>query len=220
MFRKMFHCRTRSLVSFVTNDNIEYMCLSFSYPNFLLQKPFAHKTESCVEISAFIFLLQKSGKSDNSVCTVSQTLWLYKHVNSRSHDSSARWFLYLSRMSWNVLTPQGPIMSFTYSIFPVIRSVNKSTFPWCLMWLLFHNTGIEWSWQFKSSNLFHTRLLKVRGSQLQPFKSMTSQIWKETQAFVSKGSKNIFRNITPFTERLRLEQTSNPLQQKPCLHLF
>ena len=95
------------------------MCSSVSNPDFLLQKPFAHGTRSCIKTSAFlksfavfIFLLQKSGWSDNSGSAVSQTLWLctnimtvykhydcvqtlwlctnvmsvYKRVNSRSHD--------------------------------------------------------------------------------------------------------------------------------------
>ena len=54
------------------------MCSSISNPNFLLQRPFSHGTESCIENSAFlksfalfIFLIQKSGWSDNSVSTVS-----------------------------------------------------------------------------------------------------------------------------------------------------
>ena len=57
------------------------VCSSISNPNFLLQKPFAHGTESCIKIStflkslaAFIFLLQKGGWSDNSGSAVSQTL--------------------------------------------------------------------------------------------------------------------------------------------------
>ena len=75
---KLFRSRTRSLVSFVTNDGIDHMCSSISNPNFLLQKPFAHGTEPCIEISAFlksfavfIFPLQKCGWSDNSVSIVS-----------------------------------------------------------------------------------------------------------------------------------------------------
>ena len=79
---RIFHCRTRSLVSFVATDGIDHLCQSISNPNFLPQKPFAHgRTESCIKISAFlksfavfIFLLQKSGRSDNSGSAVSQTL--------------------------------------------------------------------------------------------------------------------------------------------------
>ena len=63
------------------------MCSSISNPNFLLQKPFAHGTQSCIQISAllksfavFIFLLQKSGRSDNSGSAVSQTLCLRTNV--------------------------------------------------------------------------------------------------------------------------------------------
>ena len=83
------HCRTRSLVSFVTNDGTDHMCSSISNPNFLLQKPFAHGTESCLKISAFlksfavfIFQLQKSGRSVNSGSAVSQTLWLCTNIMS------------------------------------------------------------------------------------------------------------------------------------------
>ena len=55
------------------------MCSSVSNPNFLLQKPFAHRTNSCIKFSTFlkyfavfILLLLKSGCSDNSVCCL---LW-------------------------------------------------------------------------------------------------------------------------------------------------
>ena len=61
------------------------------------------------------------------------------------------------------MNPLGPLMSFIYNIFPIIQSVNMSTFPWYLMWLLFHNkvgTGTEGSWQFKSSHVFNTALQK------------------------------------------------------------
>ena len=252
------------------------MCSSISNPNFLLQKPFAHGTESCLKISAFlksfavfIFLLQKSGRSDSSGSAVSHTLWLctnimtvykhyvcvqtlclctnimtvykhydcvqtlwlctnimtvykhhecvqtswvctnimtvykhhdcvqtlclctnimsvykhydcvqtlwlctnimsvYKRVNSRSHDirfkNSVEEFPVLLHVSWNVMNPLGPLVTFTYNIFPIIQSVNMSTFPWHLMWLLFHNkvdTGTEWSWLFKSSHVFNTEFQK------------------------------------------------------------
>ena len=43
----------RSLVSVVTNNGIDHMCSSIFNPNFLLQKPFADGTESCIKISAF-----------------------------------------------------------------------------------------------------------------------------------------------------------------------
>ena len=89
----MFHCRTRIPVSFVTNDDIDHMCSTISNPDFLLQKPFAHGTESCIKISVFlksfaefIFLLQKGGW----VYCITDNMTVYKRVNSRSHDNIFR----------------------------------------------------------------------------------------------------------------------------------
>ena len=82
-------------------------------------------------------------------------------------------FPILLHMSWNVMNPLGPLMSFTYNIFPVIQSVNMSTFPWYLIWLLFHNKvgiGIEGSWCKKNKNKtpsFHCPYLKISsGSEM------------------------------------------------------
>ena len=79
--------KTLSLVSLVTNYGNGHMCLSISVPNFLCQKPFAHGTESCIEITAFlksftefIFLLQNGGRSDNSASIVSQPSTLCTNV--------------------------------------------------------------------------------------------------------------------------------------------
>ena len=79
--------KTLSLVSLVTNYGNGHMCLSISVPNFLCQKPFAHGTESCIEITfflksftVFIFLLQNGGRSDNSVPTASQPSTLCTNV--------------------------------------------------------------------------------------------------------------------------------------------
>ena len=152
-----FHCRTRSLVSFVTNDGIDHMCSSIFNPNFLLQKPFTHGTESCIKISAFrcgyFSVNERWTVWQLRVCCITNIMSVYKRVNSRPHDiifkNSVGEFPVLLHMSWNVMNPLGPLMSFTYNIFPVIQSVNMSPFPWYLMWLLFRNkvgTGIEGSW--------------------------------------------------------------------------
>ena len=92
---------------------------------------------------------------------------VYKRVNSRSQDiilkNSVGEFPILLHMSWNVMNPLGPLMSFTYNIFPIIQSLYMNTYPWYLMWLLFHNkvgTDIEGSWQFKSSHVFNTEFQK------------------------------------------------------------
>ena len=176
----------------------------------------------------FIFLLQKSGWSDNSGSAVSQTLCLCTNVRTAALTTLySRFrlgeFPILLHMSWNVMNPLGPLMSFTYNIFPIIQSVNMSAFPWYLMWLLFHNkvdTGIEGSWQFKCSHVFNTEFQKWEVIICNPLKARHFRFKKNTQVFVSKGSNNIFRNMIPLTERLRLEQPSNPLQQERCLHLF
>ena len=82
------------------------MCSSISNPNFLLQKPFAHGTESCIESSAFqksfavfIFLIQKKWLVPQlSVYCITNIMTVYKRVNSRSHDTifknSAGWVAY------------------------------------------------------------------------------------------------------------------------------
>ena len=221
----------------VTNDGIDQTCSSISNPNFLLLRPFAHGTESCIKISAFlksfavgflfvclfvfcfVFVTEKWPVCQLRVCCITNIMTVYKHyvcvqtwclctnimsvykhdvcvqtlclctnimsvykhdvcvqtlclytnimsvykhdvcvqtwclctnimsvykrVNSRSHDirfkNSVEEFPVLLHVSWNVMNPLGPLMSFTYNIFPIIQSVNMSTFPWHLMWLLFHN---------------------------------------------------------------------------------
>ena len=86
-----------------------------------------------------------------TLCLCTNIMSVYKRVNSRSHDTrfknSVEEFPVLLHVSWNVMNPLGPLMSFTYNIFPIIQSVNMSAFAWYLMWLLFHNkAGTEGSW--------------------------------------------------------------------------
>ena len=118
-------------------------------------------TESCIKISAFlksfagfIILLPKKWLFwQLSVYRITNIMTVYKRVKGRAHDiifknSTGRVPCFATYIL-NGRNPLGPLMSFTYNIFPVIQSVNTSTFPWYLMWLLFLNkvgTGTERSW--------------------------------------------------------------------------
>jgi len=130
-----------------------------------------------------------------------QGLLYHKHyvcvqtVNSRSHDirfkNSVEEFRIFLHVSWNVMNPLGPLMSFTYNIFLIIQSVNMSTFPWYLMWLLFHNkvgTGTEGSWQFKSSHVFNTEFEKWEVIICNPLKARLFRFEKKHKYLSPKGA--------------------------------
>ena len=175
------------------------MYSSICNPNFLLQKPFAHGTESCIKISAFrcvyFSVTEKWTVWQLRVCCITNIMSVYKRVNSRFHDiifkNSVGEFPILLHMSWNVMNPLGPLMSFTYTIFPVIQSVNMSTFPWYLMGLLFHNkvgTGTEGSWQFKSSHVFNTEFQKWEVIICNPLKARLFRFEKKHKYLSPKGA--------------------------------
>ena len=93
------------------------------------------------------------------------------------------------------MNPLGPLMSFTCNIFPVIQSVNTSTFPWYLMWLLLHNkvcTGIEGSWLFKSSHVFNTEFQNWEVHICNPLKARLFRFEKKHKYFSPKGAKIFF----------------------------
>ena len=80
---RIFHCRTRSPLSFVTNDGTDHMCSSIFNPNFLLQKPLAHETESCITISTFrcvyFSVTEKWTVWQLRVCYITNIMSVYKH---------------------------------------------------------------------------------------------------------------------------------------------
>ena len=112
-------------------------------PRWLTWKMYCKISAFLKSFAGFIFLLQKSGWSYNSGSTVSQTLWLYKRVNSRFHDiifsNSAERVPYFVTYVLKCYESTRSLNVFYIQYFPVIQSVNMSTFPWYLMWLLFHN---------------------------------------------------------------------------------
>ena len=122
---KSFHCKTCSFVSSITHDGNDHMCLSISAPNCLCQKPLAHGTGLCIEISAFlksftvfIFSVTKWWQvwqlsvyciTTSTPCTNVLTAALTR-VHSRIRLGEFPTLLHMSR---NVKSPLGQRMSFS-----------------------------------------------------------------------------------------------------------